>query len=107
MLMLSKTTTNVRPGKRGAVFVAMRGGSRRAAGAVAAVRVRPAASTTSKLTSAWGAPSSRTVKSSRARPVIGFPALSVTTTSTVTTSTSRLKVGGGSWLAAEAESEQE
>ena len=42
MLRLSKTTTNVRPGRRGAVFVAMRGGSAGAAwarrGASALVR---------------------------------------------------------------------
>ena len=103
--MLSKTTTNVRPGRRGAVFVEMRGGSGRTV-PVAVASGSSGGVTTSKFTSAWGVPSSRTVKSSRRRPVIGFPALSVTTTSTVTTSTSRLNVGGGSWLAAEAESER-
>ena len=94
MFRLSKTITNVRPGRRGAVFVAMRGGS---GGAAFGVSGSSGGVTTSKFNRVWGAPSSRTVKSSRTSPATGFPALSVTTTSTVTTSTSRLKVGGCSW----------
>jgi hypothetical protein len=80
MLMLSNTTTNVRPGRRGGV----RGDARRLARGRGG---RPSGS--SGVTTSKDERLRRALVEDgevlRASPVIGFPALSVTTTSTVTT----------------------
>ncbi len=89
--MSSKRITNVRPRRSSlSVFVEILG---RGAGVAAG-----AAGTwiASKLTIDWGAPSSKICKLSLVMPVMGFPFLSVTTTSTVTCSTWAGKVAGGS-----------